>query len=265
MPLPLTEVSELLARLGQGGPDAVAEALLRLVGGLVPLAQCAIFSHEPGGLSRLVALGDRARTRDLPRIAQTYATRFQRLDPIMAVMRAEWPAARKAGERTPRIVLHRQGSGDVAHAEYRRQCYERPQVVERLCVMALYEGRRWLCVQLYRGLEHGPFDAEGVARVEALAPLMVHAVRLHHTGLAVQHGLPDVLLARVGRVAPDLTPRERDVARALIDGLDAAAMAARLGLTTESARTATKRLCRKLGVSGRQGFMALAMAPSAAG
>ena len=50
------------------------------------------------------------------------------------------------GPDAPRILLHRQTGADIAHAEYRRTCYELPQVAERLAVLALYEGRRWLSV-----------------------------------------------------------------------------------------------------------------------
>ena len=257
IPLPLPQMSALLARLGQADPHAVAEDLLRLVGAQVALAQCTIFAFEPGRQPRVVAVGDRSRTQELPDIAEAYVRRFYRLDGTAALMRDELAAAQKAGSAAPRTLLHRQRGADIAHADYRRICYEQPRVAERLAVMALYEGRRWLSVNLYRGDEHGPFDDAGVAVIEAFAPLIVHAVRLHHTGQAVHQDLSGLLLARLVRRFPALTQRDRDVVAALMQGLATDALAQRLGLTLASAQTYQKRVFRKLGVAGQRELLAL--------
>ena len=255
--LPLAQVSALLARLGQADRHAVAEDLLRLVGAHVPLAQCTIFAFEAGRRPTIVAVGDRSRTQELPNIAEAYVDRFHRLDGIAGVMRDELSAAQRAGSAEPRTLLHRQRGADIAHAEYRRICYELPLVAERLAVMALYEGRRWLSVNLYRGVEHGPFDDAAIRLVEAFAPLIVHAVRLHHTGQAVHQDLGGLLLARLVRRSPALTQRDRDVVAGLMDGLSTEALAERLGLTLASAQTYQKRVFRKLGVAGRRELLAL--------
>ncbi|MDQ7746457.1 helix-turn-helix transcriptional regulator [Hydrogenophaga pseudoflava] len=254
--LPLTQASALLTHLGQGARDAVAEHLLRLVGAHAPLAQCTIFAFEPGRKPSVVAVGDRSRTQALPHIAEAYVSRYHRLDGLAAVMQAEWAAAHKAGAEQPRILLHRQTGADIPHAGYRQTCYTLPQVAERLAVLALYEGRRWLSVHLYRGTEHGPFDDSAIAVVEAFAPLIVQAVRLHHTGLAVHQDLGGLLLARAVRRWPQLTQRDQDVLVALMDGLDTAALAGRLGLTASSAQTYCQRVYRKLGVAGQREMLA---------
>lgn len=254
--LPLAQASALLSHLGQGARDAVAEDLLRLVGSQVPLAQCTIFAFEPGRKPAIVAVGDRSRTQELPHIAEAYVSRYHRLDGLAAVMQAEWAAAQRAGPEQPRILLHRQTGADIAHADYRQTCYTLPQVAERLAVLALYEGRRWLSVHLYRGNEHGPFDDAAIAVVEAFAPLIVQAVRLHHTGLAVHQDLGGLLLARAVRRWPQLTQRDQDVLVALMDGLDTATLAERLGLTVASAQTYCQRVYRKLGVAGQRELLA---------
>ncbi len=254
--LPLAQASAMLSHLGQGARDAVAEDLLRLVGAHAPLAQCTVFAFEPGRKPVVVAVGDRSRTQELPHIAEAYVSRFYRLDGLAAVMQAEWAAAQKAGPDAPRILLHRQTGADIAHADYRKTCYELPQVAERLAVLALYEGRRWMSVHLYRGTEHGPLDDAALAVVEAFAPLIVQAVRLHHTGLAVHQDLRGLLLARAVRRWPALTQRDSDVVMALMDGLDTASLAARLGLTASSAQTYCQRVYRKLGVAGQRELVA---------
>ncbi|MCB2016361.1 MAG: LuxR family transcriptional regulator [Hydrogenophaga sp.] len=258
--LPLAQASALLSHLGQGARDALAEDLLRLVGAQVALAQCTIFAFEAGRKPRVLAVGDRSRTLELPHIAEAYVSRYHRLDGLSAVMQSEAAAAQRAAPEQPRILLHRQSGADIAHDDYRQTCYELPQVAERLAVLALYEGRRWLSVHLYRGTEHGPFDDAAIAVIEAFAPLIVQAVRLHHTGLAMHQDLGGLLLARAVRRWPQLTQRDSDVLVALMDGLDTVALAGRLGLTPASAQTYCQRVYRKLGVAGQRELMAALLA-----
>ena len=254
--LPLAQVSALLEKLGLSDRHAVAEEVLRLLGPLVPLAQCTIFSFEGTGRPRTVAVGDRSRTRELPDISQAYVQRFYRLDGAQQAMQAHEAAARKAPPQRPHIVLHRQAASDVQHPEYRQICYTLPQVAERLAILSLHEGRRWLSVNLYRGLEHGLFTDTEVATVQALAPLIVQAVRLHYTGQVLSADLMALMMDRLALRGPGLTARDEDVVRGLLQGLPTAELAERLGLTTASAQTYTKRLYRKLGVSGHKELVA---------
>ncbi len=254
--LPLVQVSALLEKLGLSDRHAVAEEVLRLLGPLVPLAQCAIFSFEGTGQPRTVAVGDRARTRELPDISQAYVQRFYRLDGALQAMQAHEAAARQTPPQRPHIVLHRQAPSDVQHPHYRQICYELPQVAERLAILSLHEGRRWISVNLYRGLEHGPFSQDDIAIVEALAPLIVQTVRLHYTGQVLSADLMALMMDRLALRGPGLTPRDEDVVRGLLQGLSAAELAERLGLTVASAQTYTKRLYRKLGVSGHKELVA---------
>ncbi|MFM7024767.1 MAG: LuxR C-terminal-related transcriptional regulator [Limnohabitans sp.] len=254
--LPLTQVTGLLEKIGLSDRHAVAEEVLRLLGPLVPLAQCTIFSFEGTGRPRTVAVGDRSRTRELPDISQAYVQRFYRLDGALQAMQAHEAAARKALPGRPHIVLHRQAACDVQHPDYRQTCYTLPQVAERLAVLSLHEGRRWLSVNLYRGTEHGPLSERDIARVEALAPLIVQAVRLHYTGQVLSSDLMGLMMDRLALRGPALTARDEDVVRGLLQGLQAHALAERLGLTPASAQTYTKRLYRKLGVSGHKALVA---------
>ena len=256
------QVSALLEKLGLSDRHAVAEEVLHLLGPLVPLAQCTIFSFEGTGRPRTVAVGDRARTRELPDISQAYVQRYYRLDGAVQAMQAHEAAARKASPQRPLIVLHRQAAADVQHPDYRQTCYTLPQVAERLAILSLHEGRRWLSVNLYRGLEHGLFGERDLATVQALAPLIVQALRLHYSGQALSADLTGLMLERLALRGPALTARDEDVVRGLLQGLSTTALAERLGLTPSSAQTYTKRLYRKLGVSGHKALVAWLMGES---
>lgn len=260
--LPLTRVSALLEKLGLSDRHAVAEEVLQLFSPLVPLAQCTIFSFGDTGRPRTLAVGDRARTRQLPEISQAYIQRFYRLDGAQQAMQAHQAAARQAPPQRPHIVLHRQAVSDVMHPGYRHICYSMPQVSERLAILSLHEGRRWLSVNLYRGFEHGPFSEGEIATVEALAPLIVQAVRLHYTGQVLNADLMVLMMDRLALHGPTLTARDQDVARGLLQGLSTVDLAERLGLTPASAKTYTKRLYHKLGVSSHKELVAWLLASS---
>ena len=113
-------------------------------------------------------------------------------------------------------------------------------------------------------MEHGRFSDGDVATVEALAPLIVQALRLHYTGQVLSSDLMALLLDRLALRGPALTAREQDVVRGLLLGLSGAELGERLGLTPASAQTYTKRLYRKLGVSGHKEMVAWLLAPQSA-
>ncbi|MCX7663693.1 MAG: helix-turn-helix transcriptional regulator [Tepidimonas fonticaldi] len=255
--LALAQVTALLQKLGVSGRHEVAEDLLRIVSAQVPMAQCTIFSFEGESAPRTVAVGDRSRTAALRRIAQDYVTRYHPLDGCRDAMRAELAAARRASAAQPHIVLHRQRPQDVAHPDYRHVCYELPRIAERIAILSLYDGWRWLSVNFYRGEEHGPLTQDDVRALEALAPLVVHAVRLHYAGRLFDTDLAEWLLARLHRRYPGLSKRDLDVVRGVLHGLDNAALAQRLGLALSSTQTYVKRIYRKLGVDGQRELMGL--------
>lgn len=261
LPVALEDVGALFEKVGRLSSDAVAEQILNLLGRQVALAQCTIFSFQGMARPRVVGLGDRARTGALPMISQDYSERFYPLDGSQRVMKAELERLQRDPHARPRIWLHRQRPQDVAHAEYRRVCYALPRIAERLSLLMLQENARWLSVNLYRGEEHGPFDAAAIARIEAFVPLLMQAMRLHYAGQALQDDLVGLVLARLAGRFGHLTPRDLDVVRALAEGLDAGALAARLGITVASARTYIKRVCAKLGVQGQRELFALLMEP----
>ncbi len=254
---PLPQVTALLQKLGLAGRHEVAEDLLRIVSAQVPMAQCTLFSFEAESAPRTVAVGDRSRTAALRRITHDYVTRYHPLDGCREAMRAEQEAARRASAAQPHIVLHRQRPQDIVHPDYRRVCYELPRVAERVAMLALYEGWRWLSVNFYRGQEHGPLQPDDLRRLEALAPLVVHAARLHYAGQLFDTDLAEWLLARLHRRHPALTKRELDVLRGLLQGLENKALAERLGLELSSVQTYVKRVHRKLGVGSQRELLGL--------
>jgi DNA-binding CsgD family transcriptional regulator len=130
--------------------------------------------------------------------------------------------------------------------------------------LSLHESRRWLSVNLYRGQEHGLMTDQELATVQALAPLIVQAVRLHYTGQVLSADLMALLQDRLALRGPPLSPRDLDVVRGLLQGLSTEQLAERMGLTLSSAQTYTKRIYRKLDVSGHKALVAWLLDPGTA-
>lgn len=261
--LSLEDATRLLARLGTASSHTVAEEVLHLLGQHVPLAQCSIFTFRGQGRPQLIGLGDRSRTSGLALISHDYITRFYLLDGSQRIMQSAQAQFGHSTHTSAQIFLHRQRRSDVQHPEYRAVCYEQPRIVERLSILGSQDGQRWLSVNLYRGEEHGLLDTTAIATVEAYAPLIVHAMRLHYAGQALQDDLAGLVISRLQGRFPQLTQRDLDVVRCLVDGLSTQAQAERLGLTVASARTYVKRVCHKLGVCGQRELFALLMEPVA--
>lgn len=256
----LTQVAGMLSRVGTLGVHDIAAELLHALAADVPVAQCTIFAYDGVAPPRIVSFADRARTRQLSDISQSYAWRFYTLDGNRQVMAAETAHAQHAS----RIFVHHQAGRDITDADYRTLCYELPKISERLALLAMFDGKRWISLNFYRAREYGAFSTHDIDRLEAMAPLLMQIVRLHYQTHVYQNELADVLADRVMNWNPDLTPRERELLQRTVRGEVPDAMARAMGIQLGSLQTSVKRLHRKLGVSSHRELMALAVQPGPA-
>jgi len=247
------QAAALLSRVGENRSRLLASDLLQLVCTQVPLAQCTIFAYPQQRNPHIVSFADRARMAQLPNISANYAERFYSLDGNQQAMAGRPPAS-----GAERIMVQRQATDDIAHQDYRRICYEQPQISERVALLGHCDGGRWLSVNFYRGREHGRFSSGEIEFIETLAPFVMQVVRLHYRAYVEANEMPTLLGERVVRLHPELTRRDRELLRLLFGGCDVAAIASRMGIQCSSAATYIKRLYRKLGISGQRELLALA-------
>lgn len=252
--LGIEQLAGMLSQVGAVAPNALAGELLQLLSAHMPIAQCTIFAYEGQNTPRVVSFADRARTMQLPEISRSYATQFYRLDGNRDAMAAE-DEARTSG----RILVQRQSGDDIAHPDYRRICYDLPQVSDRLALLNLFDGWRWLSVNFYRGREHGRFSPREIEYIESLAPLVMQMVRLHYNVHLSANELPELLVQRLARTYPELTRRDMELLKCTLTGLTVEETAERMGIKLSSAQTYVKRLYRKLGVSAHRELVGLAL------
>jgi DNA-binding CsgD family transcriptional regulator len=254
-PFFLDRATALMAALGVREDRSFAQAVLGLFDDLSAISQCTVFVHEAGRRVRTLSVADYRSSSYLRTVADVYAQRFHSLDGIQAIL---------AAPTVTLPVLHQQSSTDIGHETYRHVCYLRPGVSERLSLLAPQPGKVWLSVNLYRDDRGGSgrFQPDEIARVEAAAPLVTHAVARHYALCSQRSADETPMIARLTQLCPDLTPRERDVLCGMLGGHSTPEIAAQLGVQPSSVTSYQKRAYRRLGISGQRQLFAL-LQPSA--
>jgi DNA-binding CsgD family transcriptional regulator len=265
-PIGLAQATALLARVGTLQPGALAGALLGILSEHVALAQCTVFAYPPDQPPRIVSYADRARTRELPAISHDYVTRFFQQDGSRLAMAHEMESRRRrGGPGTPGtdlpILVHRQSPDDLADGDYRAVCYDRPQISERIALLTCHDHWSWLSINLYRGREHGPFNADEIECIETFAPFLTQLARLHLRCHQYDNELGSTLIQRLKWRFPTLTKRDLDLLAGVVEGQDGDQIAHAMGIQPTSVQTYLKRIYRKLGISGQRELFGLMLAP----
>ncbi len=253
----VAQVASMLGRVGSLPAKAIASELLQAISSEVPVAQCTIFAYQDGEAPQIISFADRARTPELPTISHSYAWRFYSLDGNRNVMSVE--GARPQGAKN--IFVHHQSREEIENPDYRRICYELPKISERLALLSMFDGRRWLSLNFYRGREYGVFSQREIDFIEGMAPLLMQLLRLHYNSHVYENELPQFVTERVARLHPELTRRERELLRNVLSGRESETIAKTMGLQLSSVQTYVKRLYRKLGVSSQRELIGLALQP----
>ncbi|WP_426076993.1 LuxR C-terminal-related transcriptional regulator [Janthinobacterium sp. PSPC3-1] len=257
--LDLGRAFDLMSAIGHADVNAMAGAILKTVASAAPIVQCTIFAYEFGNRPRTVAVADRRGGRFLQDIADSYARHYYALDGNQSVIA---PVCVKPDSA---IVLHQQASDEIDHPGYRAACYQRPNVSDRLSLLVQPAGDIWLSVNFYRDSAQGKFAPGEIAAIETLAPLFAHGVQHHYrlNGQPVQ-GVAPMMLASLRRHCPELSKRELDVLRGVLEGLTAAEIAEATGLQPSSVITYQKRAYKRMGISSQRQLFALCLGPQAA-
>jgi DNA-binding CsgD family transcriptional regulator len=248
--MPLHRVAGLVGAIGARDPNEFAAETLKATGEALGIAQCVVFAYEFGRRPRTLSAADQRGGRFLLGVADRYARLFYALDGNQRLLELPPGAPGK-------FHVHRQRDSDIAHEGYRIACYDTPRVSERISLMAAVERDVWLAVNLYRDAGRGNFDDGHNRYVDDIAPVLLQAARLHHATGRSSGGTLALMRARLRAAGPDLTQREFDALSGVLAGLDAAEIAARMGIRESSAVTYRKRGYRRLGIGGQRELFAL--------
>lgn len=168
--------------------------------------------------------------------AQLYVTRYYRFDPV-TFERARTPK----GQGTSAVVA----ASDIALKEYRKHCFDSPALTAKY-FFGWHADEGWYVLNFYaRALN----DKNARMRLQQLASFGLAAM-IMHTSLSLHEGDAVIICEhRLARVAPSLTPRERQICARTLAGMDARAIEKELGISVNSVRTYRQRAYRRCGIS----------------
>jgi DNA-binding NarL/FixJ family response regulator len=150
------------------------------------------------------------------------------------------------------VSLVRKNADDIQDPDYRRFCYSRGGISERL--MLFDADSPTVSVSGFRAVARGPMTPEVVQQMEDAAPTIVAALRRHNELLERQSQVVlapsrEVLLQRAREWG--LSAREAEVAVGLATGQSQADIAKSTGLALNSVITYRRRAYQKLKVADR--------------
>ncbi len=178
------------------------------------------------------------------------------------------PSLRMISERrqpAKKPLIFRLRARDIENTLYRKQIYEDFGLVDRITLIDQFASQ-WYATSFYRGLASGFFGRGEVAKLEAIAELVVALVGKHFS-LAPQpewhkEGKPSVqhLEHLVRHLDANLTARQIQVcARALV-GMTNSAIGLDLGIRAPTVATLRKRAYAVLNISSLNELFALCLA-----
>jgi DNA-binding NarL/FixJ family response regulator len=187
---------------------------------------------------------------DHPVVRQGIRALLEReIDPVVVTDAATPAAALGAGGESPHVVIvdPRSAGAEVGSlvADLNRE------LGSAIVVFTSNGGARLLSESLKAGVK-------GYVRKDSPPEDLVRAIRAAHSGdFYVDPALSSTIVLEEGDRT--LTARQREILQMLADGMQTEAVARRLGLSTETVRTHTKRILAKLHADTRTQAVAIAI------
>lgn len=154
------------------------------------------------------------------------------------------------------VQLVRQAWNGITDPDYRKTCYERGGIVERLTLYA--DGARPLFASAYRTRASGHSSPAELEALEGAAPIVMAILGRHvemtNRQAEARPAMPHELARRFLDCGRALSVREATVAAALLLGKTQREISAATGIALSSVITYRRRAYRKLCVSDRRGL-----------
>ncbi|QNK68252.1 helix-turn-helix transcriptional regulator [Variovorax sp. PAMC26660] len=178
---------------------------------------------------------------------EIFVKRFYERDPNYPLMRSD--AHDGASDGRPELQLLWMSPASIGDPEYRRLLFDRPGFSSKVSLL-----RRWRDQTCYLNLY---FSRTKVQRDRTARLMRSHASTLmalahRHDELVSLHRQPEACLW------PELSQRERETARLLVEGCTAKEIARQLSLSPATVITYKERVYAKLGVQNLREFLTLA-------
>jgi DNA-binding CsgD family transcriptional regulator len=157
------------------------------------------------------------------------------------------------------LHVQRQRVEDIANAEYRTSCYEKPGIVDRLSLFQHVGPEIWIAVNVYRDSSQGYFDSSACQRLVAVAPILTASADKHRQLVTKAEQFPTQVRnvpaaptnqQRLTAVRPILSNREYEVCSRILRGFSSKEIAQQLGVAPSTVAEHRKNAYTKLGIRG---------------
>jgi DNA-binding CsgD family transcriptional regulator len=179
--------------------------------------------------------------------AERYVADHWRHDPINAVLPKLGPSDVSV-RTTPR---------DIDSNQYRKDCYSRPNLIERFSILRRRD-RLTDRLHLYRAKGSGAFSDREVEAMSGVSGLLFALVAKHSEITAPAVAGPELELRhRIFLTLPGITRREGDVCVGIARGQTTEAIALSLGVSANTVLTYRKRVYARLHITSANELLAL--------
>lgn len=245
------QVARLIETIGR--PD-FADTVMEVIGRFMPVAHFAALLQDAKSGVQVIAAASRSRDDTSSTIAHAYARQYFRNDPAR---RTSW-----ADQAAQHVSLTHLRSCDLSHSPYRRECYDKPGIIERLSVIC-ENGDCVDSLNFYRTHQEGSFEAAEYDIAIETTALLLPFIRRHRAIVASPAANRAETLARFAKRLQSLPHRlaQREIevcARALI-GMSVEATALDLGIRPTSVTTYRQRAYQKLNISSQNELFSLVL------
>jgi len=233
------------AVLAIGRPD-FPEVLIETLRRQADVGHCMVFALSRAGAAH--CLLDAGNIPIGAELGAAYAGQFHEADPNRdAMFEGEGGASIMLPAFAPRMYGVR----------YRKIFFQDSGIVDK-CATAIWVDDTCFYVNFYRIAAQGRFNDAQRERLRAIAPAIGASVARHFQRSATPDQSLATLFATRAPLA-DLTPREREVCRRILEGFSSEAISQALGISVHSTLTYRKRAYGRLGISSQSELFAIVL------
>ncbi len=251
----MSAVSDMVGLIGQ--PD-FGDRFFGVVGQIISADHCTVFVSDGDGVRTLVAAARGNAAHNVRALAHSYSARGYRDDPVWNRNAADAPETIIG----PDVFA----PGDFVNPSYRREFYDRPNILEELALSARFEDGRRVYASFYRVRGRSKFTSEEVAAVQESAPTTLR-ILAKHAEICERTAAPrppqlsqQERYARVHHAILDdnrqLTNREAEVCTGIVLGYTVLGLSLNMGIGVNTVATHRKRAYAKLNISSQNELFA---------
>lgn len=237
-----SDVAPLIEKVGVA---AFSPCLFRLAHDMLGCVHMSAFAMGGGNFNRLVLAENIGSSRIARQLGHRYIDQYWGMDPVNAAGSCDGPSLR----------LCEMDAQDISDSDYRYHCYTSVHLGARLSVCETRPDGA-IRINFYR--QQSFCDQEKDLIVASLG-LLIPLLRRHALGYEAPETAEE-FADRLGKVAPELTVRERDVCSLIALGVTSEGIGLELGISLNTVLTYRKRAYARLKIVSQNQLLRLVCA-----